>query len=103
MGLYQSEGGGFLYTATSRLLCNIRPPPSVPLSYPHLIAPFRRFCRRYWFLGGTCDLLYVEEPDGTGIGLVGSVGELDAIMERLNRRGGRYEGGGRRVQGGGQV
>ena len=48
-----------------------------------------RYCRRYWFLAATCDLLYVEEAEGDGIGLVGSVEELQAIMARLNKRGTR--------------
>ncbi len=34
-------------------------------------------------------MLWVEEPDGEGLGVVTSVAELDEIMQRLNRRGHR--------------
>ncbi|GAX80216.1 hypothetical protein CEUSTIGMA_g7654.t1 [Chlamydomonas eustigma] len=48
-----------------------------------------RHGRRYWFLNSCWDLLYIEEPEGAGIGVVGSVAEMDAIMARLNKRGSR--------------
>lgn len=38
-------------------------------------------------LGSTCDLLYIEDPEGEGLGMVASVEELDDLMCRLNRRG----------------
>lgn len=51
------------------------------------LCPLIRHYRRYWMLGSTCDLLYIEDPEGEGLGMVASVEELDDLMCRLNRRG----------------
>ena len=48
-----------------------------------------RYCRRYWFVTSACDALYVEDPEGEGVGVVSSKEELDTIIESLNTRGSR--------------